>query len=119
MAENKGNFFVHRPIVAMVIAIVIVIVGVVSMIGLPIEQYPSLVINEERYTGLNDVDILFPIICESYSNKPDACKEWENDNKTRDGPQKALPSSKDTLASGRWRKRTSLHYSKRCDGQVR
>ncbi len=27
MAENKGNFFVHRPIVAMVIAIVIVIVG--------------------------------------------------------------------------------------------
>ena len=25
MAENKGNFFVHRPIVAMVIAIVIVI----------------------------------------------------------------------------------------------
>ena len=43
MAESKGNFFVHRPIVAMVIAIVIVIVGVVSMIGLPIEQYPNLI----------------------------------------------------------------------------
>ena len=42
MAENKGNFFVHRPIVAMVIAIVIVIVGAVSLIGLPIEQYPNL-----------------------------------------------------------------------------
>jgi HAE1 family hydrophobic/amphiphilic exporter-1 len=42
MAEEKGNFFVRRPIVAMVIAIVIVIVGGVSAIGLAIEQYPSL-----------------------------------------------------------------------------
>ena len=42
MAESKGNFFVHRPIVAMVIAIVIVIAGAVSVIGLPIEQYPNL-----------------------------------------------------------------------------
>ena len=42
MAENKGNFFVHRPIVAIVIAIIIVIVGTISMIGLPIEQYPNL-----------------------------------------------------------------------------
>ena len=42
MAENKGNFFVHRPIVAMVIAIVIVIVGTVSLIGLALEQYPNL-----------------------------------------------------------------------------
>ena len=36
MAEH--NFFVRRPIVAMVIAIVMVIVGVVSMLGLAIEQ---------------------------------------------------------------------------------
>ena len=36
MADTKGNFFVHRPIVAMVIAIIIVIVGGVSSIGLPI-----------------------------------------------------------------------------------
>jgi|TARA_B110000240_G_scaffold11629_1_gene12231 HAE1 family hydrophobic/amphiphilic exporter-1 len=42
MAEDKGNFFVHRPIVAIVIAIVIVIIGSVSLIGLPIEQYPNL-----------------------------------------------------------------------------
>ena len=61
MAENKGNFFVHRPIVAMVIAIVIVIVGVVSMIGLPIEQYPNLTppIVEVRatYTGANALNV--------------------------------------------------------------
>lgn len=40
--QEKGNFFVKRPIVAMVIAIVIVIVGVISMMGLPTEQYPDL-----------------------------------------------------------------------------
>ena len=61
MAENKGNFFVHRPIVAMVIAIVIVIVGTVSMIGLPIEQYPNLTppIVEVRgtYTGANAISV--------------------------------------------------------------
>jgi len=40
--ENKGNLFVHRPVFAIVIAIVIVIVGLVSLTGLPIEQYPDL-----------------------------------------------------------------------------
>ncbi len=61
MADDKGNFFVHRPIVAMVIAIVIVIVGVVSMIGLPIEQYPSLtppiVRVSASYTGANALNV--------------------------------------------------------------
>ncbi len=61
MAENKGNFFVHRPIVAMVIAIVIVIVGAVSLIGLPIEQYPNLTppIVQVRgtYTGANALNV--------------------------------------------------------------
>jgi len=61
MAENKGNFFVHRPIVAMVIAIVIVIVGTVSLIGLAIEQYPNLTppIVQVRgtYTGANALNV--------------------------------------------------------------
>ena len=42
MAEQKGNLFVSRPITAIVIAIVIVIVGAVSVVGLSIEQYPNL-----------------------------------------------------------------------------
>ena len=37
-----GNFFVRRPIVAMVMAIVTVIVGVVFLSGLPTEQYPDI-----------------------------------------------------------------------------
>ena len=61
MAESKGNFFVHRPIVAMVIAIVIVIVGTVFMLGLPIEQYPNLtppiVQVRANYTGANALNV--------------------------------------------------------------
>ena len=61
MADNKGNFFVHRPIVAMVIAIVIVIVGSVSLIGLAVEQYPNLTppMVEVRgtYTGANAISV--------------------------------------------------------------
>jgi len=61
MAENKGNFFVHRPIVAIVIAIVIVIVGTISLIGLPIEQYPNItppiVQVRANYTGANAINV--------------------------------------------------------------
>ena len=37
------QFFVNRPIVAMVIAIITVIVGLVSMAGLPVALYPNIV----------------------------------------------------------------------------
>jgi HAE1 family hydrophobic/amphiphilic exporter-1 len=37
------KFFVNRPIVAMVIAILMVIVGIVAMLGLPVAQFPSIV----------------------------------------------------------------------------
>ena len=61
MSEDKGNFFVHRPIVAIVIAIVIVIVGIISLIGLPIEQYPNLtppvVQVRGSYTGANAISV--------------------------------------------------------------
>ncbi|MGL1888298.1 MAG: efflux RND transporter permease subunit [Reichenbachiella sp.] len=61
MADNKGNFFVHRPIVAMVIAIIIVITGLVSLMGLAIEQYPNLtppiVQVKASYTGANALNV--------------------------------------------------------------
>ena len=61
MSESKGNFFVHRPIVAIVIAIIIVITGAVMLIGLPIEQYPNLTppIVQVRgvYTGANALNV--------------------------------------------------------------
>ncbi len=57
----RGNFFVRRPIVAMVIAIVTVIVGLVFLGGLPVEQYPNITppIVEVRatYTGADAISV--------------------------------------------------------------
>jgi HAE1 family hydrophobic/amphiphilic exporter-1 len=56
-----GAFFVRRPIVAMVIAIVMIIIGVVSMTRLPIAQYPDItppqVKVDATYTGANAVAV--------------------------------------------------------------
>jgi len=42
------RFFINRPIVAIVIAILIVLIGVVSMLTLPISQFPQIVPPEIR-----------------------------------------------------------------------
>lgn len=56
-----GNFFVRRPIVAMVIAIITVIVGGLSMLSLPMEQYPNItppmVEVRASYTGANALNV--------------------------------------------------------------
>ncbi len=56
-----SRFFVDRPIVAIVIAIVTVILGLVSMTGLPIAQYPSIIPPQIQiqtsYTGADAVTI--------------------------------------------------------------
>ncbi len=38
-----SRFFIRRPIVAMVIAIITVIIGLVSLLGLPVAQFPNIV----------------------------------------------------------------------------
>ncbi|MBI5062127.1 MAG: multidrug efflux RND transporter permease subunit [Desulfatitalea sp.] len=38
-----AKFFINRPIVAIVISIIFVILGIVAMLGLPIAQYPNIV----------------------------------------------------------------------------
>ncbi|MCU4155737.1 efflux RND transporter permease subunit [Carboxylicivirga sp. A043] len=56
-----GNFFVRRPIVAMVIAIVILIVGGISALQLPMEQFPDItppmVQVRANYTGANSLNV--------------------------------------------------------------
>src|SRR6201998_337739 len=37
-----ANFFIRRPIVAMVIAVLMVIIGVISMLRLPTAQFPNI-----------------------------------------------------------------------------
>jgi HAE1 family hydrophobic/amphiphilic exporter-1 len=46
-----SRFFINRPIVAIVIAIITVIVGAVSLVTLPIAQFPKIVPPEARITS--------------------------------------------------------------------
>jgi hydrophobic/amphiphilic exporter-1 (mainly G- bacteria), HAE1 family len=46
-----SKFFINRPIVAMVIAIVTVIVGAVVVAGLPVAQFPAIAPPEVQITG--------------------------------------------------------------------
>jgi multidrug efflux pump len=56
-----SNFFIRRPIVAMVIAIVTVLAGLISMRRLPLAQFPDIVppqiITSTIYTGADAVTI--------------------------------------------------------------
>src|SRR5213593_1013340 len=56
-----ARFFVDRPIVAIVIAIVTVLLGLVAMSGLPVSQYPSIIPPiiqiQTSYTGADAVTI--------------------------------------------------------------
>jgi HAE1 family hydrophobic/amphiphilic exporter-1 len=56
-----SNFFIRRPIVAMVIAILTVILGLIAMRGLPLAQFPEIVppqiIVNTTYTGADAVTI--------------------------------------------------------------
>ena len=56
-----STFFIRRPIVSMVIAIVTVIAGLVSMRALPLAQFPQIVppqiITSTTYTGADAVTI--------------------------------------------------------------
>src|SRR5207249_7177489 len=56
-----ARFFVDRPIVAIVISVVIVILGLVSMTGLPIAQFPSIIPPQIQiqttYTGADALTI--------------------------------------------------------------
>ena len=56
-----SNFFIRRPIVAMVIAMLTVIVGLIAMLGLPLAQFPEIlppqIIVSTNYTGADAVTI--------------------------------------------------------------
>jgi len=56
-----SRFFINRPIVAMVIAILMVIIGLVAMAGLPVAQFPNIVPPEIQvqttYTGADALTV--------------------------------------------------------------
>ena len=47
-----SRFFINRPIVAMVIAIVTVIVGIVAAVGLPVAQFPAIAPPEVQVSAI-------------------------------------------------------------------
>ena len=57
-----AKFFVNRPIVAIVISIIFVIVGIVAMLGLPIAQYPDIVPPEIKKSFERSLNILHPVL---------------------------------------------------------
>src|SRR6266436_166670 len=56
-----SEFFIRRPIVAMVIAILTVILGIIAILGLPLAQFPEIVppqiIVSATYTGADAITI--------------------------------------------------------------
>lgn len=56
-----SEFFIRRPIVAMVISILIVIMGVLSLQGIPVSKYPEItppmVQVSASYNGANAVNM--------------------------------------------------------------
>ena len=55
------RFFIRRPIVAMVIAIITVIIGLVSMVNIPVTQYPKIIppeiVIQATYVGADALTI--------------------------------------------------------------
>src|SRR5260370_14172123 len=56
-----ARFFINRPVVAMVISILMVIIGVVAMVQLPIALYPNIappeILLTARYPGADAVTL--------------------------------------------------------------
>src|SRR5471032_2512682 len=56
-----ASFFINRPIVAIVIAVITVILGLVAMMDLPIAQFPNIVPPEiqvkSTYTGADALTV--------------------------------------------------------------
>lgn len=62
----KGNIFIKRPVMAISISILILIVGFISLYTLPVEQYPDIapptVRIEATYTGANAEAVMNSVI---------------------------------------------------------
>jgi hydrophobe/amphiphile efflux-1 (HAE1) family protein len=62
----KGNIFIKRPVMALSISVLILIVGFISLYTLPVEQYPDIapptVRVEATYTGVNADAVMNSVI---------------------------------------------------------
>ena len=66
----KGNVFIKRPVMAMSISVLIMIVGFISLFTLPVEQYPDIapptVMVSATYTGADADAVMNSVIMTEY-----------------------------------------------------
>ena len=62
----KGNIFIKRPVMAISISILIVVIGLISLFSLPVEQYPDIapptVQVSATYTGADAEAVMNSVI---------------------------------------------------------
>ena len=62
----KGNIFIKRPVMAISISVLILVVGLISLVTLPVEQYPDIapptVYVSASYTGANAEAVMNSVI---------------------------------------------------------
>ena len=62
----KGNIFIKRPVMAISISLLILIVGLISLFTLPIEQYPNIapptIMVRASYPGANAESVMKSVI---------------------------------------------------------
>ncbi|MBV8903266.1 MAG: efflux RND transporter permease subunit, partial [Acidobacteriia bacterium] len=116
-----SNFFIRRPIVAMVIAILTVIVGVIMIVALPIAQFPQIVPPEirlqatyvgadaqaleqavatpieQQITGVDNLDYMYSV---NATNSASTAIIADFDLKTDPNMDLILLQSREQLASG-------------------
>ena len=62
----KGNIFIKRPVMAISISVLILVIGLISLFTLPVEQYPDIapptVYVSANYTGADAEAVLNSVI---------------------------------------------------------
>ena len=62
----KGNIFIKRPVMAISISVLILVIGLISLLTLPVEQYPDIapptVYVSAQYTGADAEAVMNSVI---------------------------------------------------------
>ena len=62
----KGNVFIKRPVMAISISVLILVIGLISLLTLPVEQYPDIapptVYVSAQYTGADAEAVMNSVI---------------------------------------------------------
>ena len=116
-----SNFFIDRPIFAWVIALVIMLAGGLSILKLPVNQYPSIaapaVSIQVNYPGASAQTVQDTVVqvIEQQMNGIDGLRYISSASNSDGSMRSPLPSTRaPTRISPRFRYRTSCSWPPRC-----